>query len=156
MRFDLMGCELWVAGGWWLMAGGWWLDRCVSGPFALAAIPIAAYGSPQEEWFHSKNHMNPEESVRTHCDLQAKNSVAVHWGTFQLTNEPVLEPPARIAAAAAASGLATDAFVCLQHGETRAWPLGRTPDAAPSPTPNLLLPATTGLPAGLDHNVSWV
>jgi hypothetical protein len=107
----------------------WWVD--LTGPFALAAIPIAAYGSPAEEWFHSKNHMNPEEAVKTHGDLRAKNSVAVHWGTFQLTNEPLLEPPIRLAAAAAESGLAADVFVCMQHGETRAWPLGTSNDAGP-------------------------
>ena len=98
------------------------------GPFDLAAIPIAAYGSPVEEWFHKKNHMNAEESVLTHIDLKSAHSVSIHWGTFQLTSEPILEPPQRVSAALQANGLESDAFVSLKHGETRDWPiLGESP-----------------------------
>jgi N-acyl-phosphatidylethanolamine-hydrolysing phospholipase D len=63
---------------------------------SLAAIPIGAYGAPEEQWFHSPNHMNPTEAVQTHLDLRAQNSIAVHWGTFQLTAEPILEPKTKL------------------------------------------------------------
>lgn len=32
-------------------------------------------------------HVDPEEAVRIHIDVQAKKSVAIHWGTFALANE---------------------------------------------------------------------
>ena len=59
------------------------------GSMDLSAIPIAAYGVPAEAWFHKPNHMNPEESVKCHMDLESRQSVAIHWGTFTLTGEHV-------------------------------------------------------------------
>ncbi|XP_041058855.1 N-acyl-phosphatidylethanolamine-hydrolyzing phospholipase D isoform X5 [Carcharodon carcharias] len=56
------------------------------GPFDLAAIPIGAY---EPRWFMKYNHVNPEEAVRIHIDVQAKKSVGIHWGTFALANEQV-------------------------------------------------------------------
>lgn len=32
-------------------------------------------------------HVDPEEAVQIHQDLQAKHSVAIHWGTFALAYE---------------------------------------------------------------------
>ena len=36
------------------------------GPVDLAALPIGAYGAPNEQWFHKPMHMNPDDAVRTH------------------------------------------------------------------------------------------
>lgn len=66
-----------------------------SGPIDAALLPIGAY---DPAWFMSKQHMNPEEAVRAFRDLGAREFVAMHWGTFQLTDEPLDEPPARLAA----------------------------------------------------------
>lgn len=38
-------------------------------------------------WFMKYQHVDPEEAVRIHIDVQAKKSVAIHWGTFALANE---------------------------------------------------------------------
>lgn len=32
-------------------------------------------------------HVDPEEAVKIHIDVQTKKSVAIHWGTFALANE---------------------------------------------------------------------
>ena len=96
------------------------------GSIDLAAIPIGAYGGPTETWFHKPSHMNPEEAVRCRGDLRAKHAVAVHWGTFQLTAEPLLEPPQRLRAAAKLAGLTEDQFAVLAHGETRCFPCADT------------------------------
>jgi N-acyl-phosphatidylethanolamine-hydrolysing phospholipase D len=85
------------------------------GPFDLAAIPIGAYAP---RWFMGPYHMNPEEAVRVHADVRAARSVAMHWGTFVLTDEPLDEPPRRLAAAREKAGLKEDAFRALAHGET--------------------------------------
>jgi L-ascorbate metabolism protein UlaG (beta-lactamase superfamily) len=85
------------------------------GPFDLAAIPIGAY---EPRWFMRSHHMNPEEAVQVHRDVAAKKSVAIHWGTFVLSDEPLDEPPKKLAEARAKHGLSEQDFRVLQHGET--------------------------------------
>ncbi len=58
-----------------------------------AMLPIGAYDTP---WFMERQHMNPEQAVRAFVDLGAKRFFAMHWGTFKLTDEPLLEPPERL------------------------------------------------------------
>ncbi|RYZ09878.1 MAG: MBL fold metallo-hydrolase [Myxococcales bacterium] len=65
------------------------------GPIDAALLPIGAY---DPAWFMSKQHMNPEEAAQAFTDLGARTFVAMHWGTFKLTDEPLDEPPARLAA----------------------------------------------------------
>ena len=63
------------------------------GPVDFAMIPIGAY---DPEWFMSYSHVNPEEALNIAKDLDAKKSIGMHWGTFILTDEPVLEPRERL------------------------------------------------------------
>jgi N-acyl-phosphatidylethanolamine-hydrolysing phospholipase D len=63
-------------------------------------------------------HVNPEEAVQIHQEVKARRSVACHWGTFCLTDEPMDEPPVRLRAALQASGIAEDDFLVLRIGET--------------------------------------
>lgn len=84
-------------------------------PMDLSLIPIGAY-DPRE--FMRAVHVNPEEAVRIHCDLGSRLSVAMHWGTFRLTLEPLSEPPLQLAAALQSAGIAPDRFRVLKHGET--------------------------------------
>ena len=56
-------------------------------------IPIGAY-HPRD--YFSWQHVDPEEAVQVHVDLQSRRSVGMHWGTFFLTFEPVEEPPVRL------------------------------------------------------------
>ncbi|MFY2562414.1 MBL fold metallo-hydrolase [Corallococcus terminator] len=58
-----------------------------------ALLPIGAY---DPEWFMSRQHMNPEEAVRAFEALGAREFLAMHWGTFKLTDEPLDEPPRRL------------------------------------------------------------
>lgn len=60
------------------------------GPFDLAAIPIGAY---KPRFFMHDSHCDPKEALRIHQDVRSKQSVAIHWGTFPLANEPFEEPP---------------------------------------------------------------
>ncbi|KAM6320742.1 N-acyl-phosphatidylethanolamine-hydrolyzing phospholipase D [Aegotheles albertisi] len=86
------------------------------GPFDLAAIPIGAY---EPRWFMKYQHVDPEEAVRIHIDVQAKKSVAIHWGTFALANEYYLDPPVRLNEALERYGLKKEDFFVLNHGESR-------------------------------------
>ena len=58
-----------------------------------ALLPIGAY---DPGWFMERQHLNPEQAVRAFGDLGARAFFAMHWGTFKLTDEPLLEPPARL------------------------------------------------------------
>jgi len=60
------------------------------GPFDLAAIPIGAY---EPNWFMRESHCNPTEAVKIHQAVRSKRSVAVHFDTFDLADEPREEPP---------------------------------------------------------------
>ncbi len=84
------------------------------GPFRLAMLPIGAY---DPAWFMQPGHINPEEAVRAHQILGAQHSLAIHWGTFQLTDEPREEPVERLARALQSSGIPAERFRALAPGE---------------------------------------
>ncbi len=86
------------------------------GPFDLVAVPIGAY-APRA--MMRESHMNPEEAVRAATDLQAVRAVAMHFGTFDLSDEPLEEPPARFTKAAASSTLGEEGAWVMKIGETR-------------------------------------
>lgn len=81
----------------------------------LALMPIGAYAP---RWFMAPQHCDPAEAVQIHRDLQARRSVAAHWGTFQLTDEGRLDPVTELAAARHDAGLAEKDFQVLQPGES--------------------------------------
>ncbi|MFO7719254.1 MAG: MBL fold metallo-hydrolase [Gillisia sp.] len=53
---------------------------------------IAGIGAFAPRWFMAPSHMHPEEAARSSNDLQAKNLIPMHFGTFDLSDEPLLEP----------------------------------------------------------------
>ena len=88
------------------------------GPFDLAAVSIGAYAPASIMRF---THTTPEEALRIFADVRGQRFVAMHWGTFDLADEPPGEPPVRLLAEARRLGLPPDRVWVLQHGETRAW-----------------------------------
>ncbi|MBT2326637.1 MBL fold metallo-hydrolase [Variovorax paradoxus] len=86
------------------------------GGFDIALLPIGAY---EPRWFMSAQHVNVEEALQIHQDLGAKRSLGVHWGTFELTDESLDEPPRQLAALREARGMPEDAFFVMAIGETR-------------------------------------
>jgi N-acyl-phosphatidylethanolamine-hydrolysing phospholipase D len=88
------------------------------GPIDLAAIPIGAY---LPSAMMRPVHLDPEEAVRAVLDLGAARAVAMHFGTFDLTDEPLDEPPARFRAEAERRGLGPDRAWVLRVGETKGW-----------------------------------
>jgi len=86
------------------------------GYFDLAAIPIGGY---EPRWFMKAHHVNPEEAVKIHKDINSRYSVGIHWGTFILTDEPLDEPPKLLKVAAEKSGLKRNEFFVMKHGETK-------------------------------------
>ena len=84
------------------------------GPADLAAIPIGAY-APRD--FMKASHCNPEEAVQIFQDLSAERAVAIHWGTFKLTLEPLDEPPILLDAALRQARIDDGRFRVLVHRE---------------------------------------
>lgn len=82
-----------------------------------AMMPIGAY---DPTWFMATQHMGPEEAGRAWEILGARTLVAMHWGTFKLTDEPVSEPPERICAWFDEHGYPRERLWVLDVGETRA------------------------------------
>jgi L-ascorbate metabolism protein UlaG (beta-lactamase superfamily) len=82
----------------------------------LALLPIGAY---EPRWFMQDQHMNPEDAVRAHLDLDARVSVGTHFGCFQLTDEGIDDPPLELAGACKRHEVSLDAFQVLETGETR-------------------------------------
>jgi N-acyl-phosphatidylethanolamine-hydrolysing phospholipase D len=88
------------------------------GTLDLAAVPIGAYDPPAIMQFV---HMNPEEAVQAAKDANARRVVAMHWGTFDLTDEALDEPPRRFRKAARALGYDAASAWVLAIGETKRW-----------------------------------
>jgi N-acyl-phosphatidylethanolamine-hydrolysing phospholipase D len=93
------------------------------GPFDAVLIPVGAY---EPRWFMGPVHMNPEDAVSAFVDVLGAGSgvvptvaVAMHWGTFKLTDEPLDEPPERTRRAWSAAGLRTNDLWVMAPGETR-------------------------------------
>ena len=85
------------------------------GPFQLAMIPISAYGP---RYFMLNQHLDPAQAVLVHQEIRSQKSIPFHWGTFQLSHEPFLEPPELLAAAMKKTGLPIDEFKAMKIGVT--------------------------------------
>lgn len=85
------------------------------GPMRLSMIPIGAY---EPRWFMAPIHMNAEEAVKVHLDVKSEFSVGMHWGTFQLTDEPLSEPPVALRQSLARRHVPATEFVTLRIGQT--------------------------------------
>lgn len=58
-----------------------------------ALLPIGGY---TPAWFMDRNHINPEQAGQAFLACGARSLVPGHWGTFQMTDEPLREPIARL------------------------------------------------------------
>lgn len=52
-------------------------------------IPIGAY---EPRWFMASSHVNVDEAIQIHHDINARHSIGIHYGTFQLTDEAIDAP----------------------------------------------------------------
>lgn len=84
----------------------------------LALLPIGAY---EPRWFMRSVHMNPDDAVCAHQDLQAQQSLGIHFNTFQLTDEAIDQPVIDLEKALQARGVPPAQFQVLKEGEGRAY-----------------------------------
>lgn len=116
---DMPGGAIFFAGDTGLGDGSWVAEAARLGPYRLALIPIGAY-APRD--FMRANHVDPAEAVRIFEALDPVRALGIHWGTFQLTFEPIGEPPARLEALKRARGIPAGRFVALEAGQSLSVP----------------------------------
>jgi N-acyl-phosphatidylethanolamine-hydrolysing phospholipase D len=92
-------------------------------PIDVALLPIGAY---EPRWFMADAHMDPSEAYRAFQDLGARWMVAMHWGTFDLTDEPADLPPRALAEAVAAERGDAERVRILAVGER--WEIPEAPE----------------------------
>lgn len=85
----------------------------------VALLPIGAF---EPRWFMSVMHMGPDEAVQAHKDLKAKKSVAIHFGTFALTEESPQRAVSELKLNLKSQNVSEDDFVVLGEGESRVFP----------------------------------
>lgn len=85
------------------------------GPVDLALLPIGAY---EPRWFMHKAHIDPAEAVRAHLDVRARLSLAMHFGTFRITDEGIEDPIHALRQALEAYGVPPEQFRVPQFGQT--------------------------------------
>ena len=78
-------------------------------------LPIGAY---EPRWFMRAVHMNPAEAVDAHLELGARQSIGMHFATFQLTAEGIDEPIEALAEARLARSVSPSQFRTLRFGES--------------------------------------
>jgi len=81
----------------------------------LALIPIGAY-YPRP--IFGMMHIDPHDAVVIHKEVHAKRSIAMHWGVFKLTQEPLDEPPLELARQVKAANIPQEQFSAMKIGET--------------------------------------
>ena len=81
----------------------------------LALLPIGAY---EPRWFMRSVHMNPAEAVQAHLDLEATESIGMHFGTFQLTSEGIDEPIRALEQARRERDLPPSRFRIIDFGQS--------------------------------------
>ncbi|GAB7353925.1 hypothetical protein MBLNU459_g4533t1 [Dothideomycetes sp. NU459] len=95
------------------------------GPFDLGLIPIGAY-DPRH--IMSPMHANPFDSVNIFKDTKCRQALGIHWGTWVLTEEDVMEPPRLLKTALAKKGIPEEGvFDVCDIGESREYAGPKTP-----------------------------
>ena len=84
------------------------------GSVDIALIPIGAY---EPRWFMKNNHLNPYEAILVAKDLKAKKSIAMHWGTFALSDEAILDPKKKLKKELKKLEMSPDFFIIPRPGD---------------------------------------
>jgi N-acyl-phosphatidylethanolamine-hydrolysing phospholipase D len=68
-----------------------------------------------------ESHMNPEEAFNAATDLGASKALGVHFGTFDLSDEPLAEPSQRFLNTGNSAPPAAPTPWIFKIGETRSF-----------------------------------
>ena len=90
--------------------------RRAAGPFDLQPSPSAPTGRQ-----NMRSRTRAREAVQAFEDLHGRILLGIHWGTFDLSEEPLGEPPERMLAEVSRRGIPPERAWILKIGETRHW-----------------------------------
>ena len=110
----LPGGNLFFAGDTGLGDGRWPIEAARHGPFRLAILPI---GAIEPRAMMRPSHIDPADAVDVFRTLNPGHALAVHWGTFQLSNEPIDAPRLLLARSLAAAKIAPGRFRAIEVGQ---------------------------------------
>jgi L-ascorbate metabolism protein UlaG (beta-lactamase superfamily) len=86
------------------------------GPIDITMINIGAYDF-RPMFDKSIYHTTPEEALNVAKDLKSKKVLGMHWGTFVLSLEPIMEPPIRFKENADKYGFKKEDVITFKIGE---------------------------------------
>ena len=86
------------------------------GPIDITMINIGAYDF-RPMFDKSIYHTTPEEALNVAQDLKSKKVIGMHWGTFVLSLEPIMEPPVRFKENAEKFGFKKEDAITFKIGE---------------------------------------
>ena len=89
------------------------------GPIDLTFINIGAYNFYPIMPYKDKSvyHTNPEEALEVAQNLKSEKVIGMHWGTFVLSLEPIMEPPIRFKSSAEKYGFKKEDAIIYKIGE---------------------------------------
>jgi L-ascorbate metabolism protein UlaG (beta-lactamase superfamily) len=82
------------------------------GPIDVALLPIGAF---RPRWFMQSSHLSPSDAIQAHEILGSKQSIAIHYGTFNLGDDGETEPTDLLKEEIKKSGVA---FHILDFGQS--------------------------------------
>ena len=85
--------------------------------FPAIDVAILGVGAYKPEWFMHPSHISPLDAIRAFHELKARVFIPMHYGTFDLSDEPVGEPY-RILKAEEAAGRIHGTLVTPALGES--------------------------------------
>jgi len=88
--------------------------------FDLAMLTIGTYGNRK---YGVNNHTTPEEAINIGIELDSTIFVGMHWGTIEMSDEPMFEPAKRFKEAGEKAGLSAEQVWLMKIGETRLLPV---------------------------------
>ena len=120
----------------------WALPVAAQGPVRLALLPIGAIHAVGPA---TGNHIGPIEAVTAFQQLHAGSALGIHWGTFELTDEPIDLPPTLLRRTLAARHIAPDRFRATQAGER--WWIPPLPATSVAAAPRIVPSQSSARPA---------
>ena len=89
----------------------------ISNLFADIDFALLPIGSYEPAHIHQNSHMTPEQAIAAYQDLNAATMIPIHYGTYDLSDEPVDEPLARLQAEMKRQLIASESISILNIGE---------------------------------------
>lgn len=73
--------------------------------FGAPDYALLGIGAYKPRWFMQPNHISPYDSLTASVEMRAKVTIPMHYGTFDLSDEPLSDPPSVFASEARKRGI---------------------------------------------------